>query len=179
MTKPAVKAKAGNDLELSTQGDGNSVDLKEGQSEYVKGKIDKSAGIQGAGQEILVNALDYTSKGDNQDIEIMLPGNKKIYVPKKYITGVELNEYGVYNSETDVNNNVKTKENVPSLENKIVASVIERVKETIGSLGEIRQSVEKETSISFDSIDIAVHELSTYISSLEEELGNLAKTNVE
>ncbi len=164
---------------MATQGDGNTVDIKEGQSEFVKAEIDKNAGIQGAGKEVLVNALDYTSKGDEDKIEVMLPGNKKVFVTKKHITGIELNEYGVYNSENDVNNNVKTKENVPSLEHKVVTSVIEKVKETIGSLGEIRKTVQNETSISFDSVDIAVHELSTYISNLEEELATLAKTNVD
>lgn len=179
MIKVFSKERKGNDLEISTQGDGNTVDIQESQTKYVKASIDPVSGIKGAGDEVLINALDYTSKGDEDAIEVMLPGNRKVSVKKKFITGVKLNEYGVYNSETDIDNNVKTKDNVPSLEHKVVNKVIEKVREVIGSLSEIKQSVESETSISYDPIDIALHELGTYIASLETEVESLSKTKID
>jgi hypothetical protein len=131
----------------------------------------------------MVRATDYTTKGDDEDIEIMVGGADTTKIKKKYLTQVlvekkrELNEYGVYNSENDVNNNVKTGENEPSDEQGFIMKLTDSVKHVIGSLEEIRATVRDESKVSFDSIDVAVAELRSYVQSLEEEGEIMASTS--
>jgi hypothetical protein len=127
-----------------------------------------------AGNEVMVKAIDYTTKGDNDNIEVMVGGSTKKEIQKKYLTNVlvegrELNEYGVYNSENDVNNNVKTKENEPSDEQGFIVKLADSVKHVIGSLTEIKGTVRDESKLSFDPLDVAIAELTSYVQSLEEE----------
>jgi len=122
----------------------------------------------------LVKATDYTTKGDNDEVEIMVGGSEKATILKKFLTNVlvegrELNEYGVYNSENDVNNNVKTGENEPSDEQGFIMKLSDSVKHIIGTLEEVKTTVREESKVSFDSIDVAIAELSSYVKSLEDE----------
>lgn len=126
----------------------------------------------------MVNALDFTSKGDDQDVEVLIDGSQKIMIKKKLLTdvlveNVELNEYGVYNSENDINNNVKTKENEPSNTESFIHSLIDSTKTIVGTLAGVKETIEENSKLSFESINICIAELQTYIKSLEDEANNI------
>lgn len=126
----------------------------------------------------MIKAVDYTSGGDNDDIEVMIGGTKKAKVKKKFIEDVvELNEYGVYNSETDTKSNVKTGENEISDSQAFIDGLCDSVKHVIASLTEMKKTVEENSKLSFDSLDICVAELTTYCTSLEDEAANIGSAN--
>jgi len=91
-------------------------------------------------------------------------------VKKKYIEGVEeLKEYGVYNSETDLSANPKTKENKPDELTGFISKLTDSVKAIIGEIIELKKQVEDESNLSFDSLDVCVGELESYVKSLDQE----------
>ena len=97
-------------------------------------------------------------------------------VKKKFIEGVEeLKEYGVYNSETDLSANPKTGENKPDELTGFISKLIDSVKGIIGDIAELKKQVEDESNLSFDSLDVCVGELQSYLKSLEQE-GDISTT---
>jgi len=81
----------------------------------------------------------------------------------------ELKEYGVYNSETDINSNPKTGENAPNELVAFFSKVTERLKQINDDLKEIQDVVKDNDKISADPINTCVAELESYIKSLEDE----------
>ena len=91
-------------------------------------------------------------------------------VKKKYIEGVEeLKEYGVYNSETDLSANPKTGENKPDELTGFISKLTDSVKSIIGDMEELKKQVEDESNLSFDSLDVCIGELTSYLESLDQE----------
>jgi len=174
--KKASEAQPGNDLEITTQGDGATVGISEAIG-FVKGIVSKDSGSDLAGQTVMVKAVDYTSKGDEDMIEISVD-NKKEKIKKKYITDIiKLNEIGVYNTETDTNNNPKTKENIPDELTGFVENLIDSVNHVVASLSEIKKLVNENSSLSSEAIDKCVAELQSYSKSLSEESEVSASAN--
>lgn len=81
----------------------------------------------------------------------------------------ELNEYGVYNSETDINNNPKTGENKPSELVSFLSQVTERLSAIREQLGEVKEMLKENDKITHTSIDTCIAELESYMKSIEEE----------
>jgi len=104
------------------------------------------------------------SKSDPTKIVSQFDGMSVAIEEKK-----ELNEYGVYNSETDINNNPKTGENKPAELTAFFGKVIERLKDITTQLAEVNDMIKENDSISPKSIEICVAELETYVKSLEDE----------
>jgi len=152
------------------------VGIKES-DEYVKGKLSKDFPGDNAGEEVLVKAIDFTKGGDESEVEIMVGGSKKIKVLKKFIEIPKLIEYGVYNSETDTQTNPKTKENKPDELTGFMAGLTDSVKHAISSLTELKETVEKNSKLSYDSLDICIAELQSYAQSLEAESEQSAASN--
>jgi hypothetical protein len=107
----------------------------------------------------------------------MVGGSKKIKVLKKFIEIPKLIEYGVYNSETDTQTNPKTKENKPDELTGFMAGLTDSVKHAISSLAELKETVEKNSKLSYDSLDICIAELQSYAQSLEAESEESAASN--
>jgi len=122
-----------------------------------------------AGSIIQINALDFTRKGDEDLITIKLTDNTISSIKKKYVTPTELFEYGVYNSEMDVNSNPKTGENAPDITTALVNRVTERLQEITHSINEIILFIKDNSSLSHESLDKCVSEINSYVSSLESE----------
>lgn len=120
----------------------------------------------------MIKALDFTKKGDEEDITILYGGGKEIQVKKKFIEPTELFETGVYNSETDTNTNPKTDENKPDAVGAVIDRLSERLKEITNSLEEMRLFVKDNSSLSHDSLDKCINELGSYLKNLEEEVKN-------
>ena len=120
----------------------------------------------------MIKALDFTKKGDEDDITILYGGGKEIQVKKKFLEPTELFETGVYNSETDINTNPKTDENKPDAVGAVVDRLSERLKEITHSLEEMRLFVKDNSSLSHDSLDKCINELGSYLKNLEEEVKN-------
>jgi hypothetical protein len=118
----------------------------------------------------MIKALDFTKKGDEDDITILYGGGKEIQIKKKFVEPTELFETGVYNSETDTNTNPKTSENQPDAIGAVVDRLSERLKEITHSLEEMRLFVKDNSSLSHDSLDKCINELGFYLKSLEEEV---------
>lgn len=130
----------------------------------------------------MLRAVDYTKGGDENEVAIRVEGSNLNSIKKKYLQDViregrELSEYGVYNSENDVNNNVKTSENEPSNTEAFLSTLIDAVSGTIGDLAEMKKTVEENSKLSFDSLDICIAELETYKKSLEEEANKIGSEN--
>lgn len=107
----------------------------------------------------------------------MIGGSKKIKVLKKYIEIPKLIEYGVYNSETDTQTNPKTGENKPDELTGFMSGLTDSVKQVISSLTELKETVEKNSKLSYDSLDICVAELQSYVQSLEIESAESVASN--
>jgi hypothetical protein len=120
----------------------------------------------------MIKALDFTKKGDEEDITILYGGGKEIQVKKKFLEPTELFETGVYNSETDTNTNPKTDENKPDAVGAVVDRLSERLKEITHSLEEMRLFVKDNSSLSHDSLDKCIDEIGSYLKSLEDEVKN-------
>ena len=165
-------AQPGNDLELITQVDGASVGVKEAK-EYVSGKLKANAAITGvniaAGDPVQINALDFTKGGDETEVRIIINGNTTIKVKKNLLEPTELFETGVYNSEMDVNSNPKTAENTPDKVGAVVDRLTERIKEITSTLDELVLFVKDNSSLSHESLDKCINELSSYVKALEDE----------
>jgi hypothetical protein len=81
----------------------------------------------------------------------------------------ELKEYGVYNSETDINSNPKTGENAPNELVAFFSKITERLKIISNDLKEVQEIVKDNDKISSDAIDTCVAELDAYVKTLEDE----------
>jgi hypothetical protein len=162
-------AQPGNDLEITTQIDGATVGVKEAK-DYVKGvvKIEDPAAGEYAGKIVQIYALDFTKKGENENIKVKVDG-KTAEIKKSALEPTELFEYGVYNSETDTTNNPKTDENKPDVVGAVISRLSERLKEITSSLDELRLFVKDNSSLSHDSLDTCIQELGLYLKGLEEE----------
>lgn len=136
---------------------------------YVPARIKNTyTDTQLASKPCLVKSIDYTSKGDADKIEIMI-GEQKFMIEKKFVTDVKLNETGVYNSETDKENNPKTGENKPDELTGMVSKLIDSVAGVIGSLEDIKDMVEENSSLSYTALETCIAELQSYVKSLEDE----------
>jgi len=120
----------------------------------------------------MIKALDFTKKGDEENITILYGGGKEIQVKKKFLEPTELFETGVYNSETDTNTNPNTGENKPDAVGAVVDRLSERLKEITSSLEEMRVFVKDNSSLSHDSLDKCINELGSYLKNLEDEVKN-------
>jgi hypothetical protein len=166
-TDKKYRAKPGNPVEINSQGDGATVAIKEEKEEgYVNAKI--GVEVQGvpAGTTVQIKALDYTSKADNDNIDIILPNKKLAQVKKK---DVKLFEAGVYNSETDMKNNPKTKENQPDEVTGKLDTVLDGVENLLAELTELKTVVDSDTKFSSETLEKCIAELNTYKKSLSEE----------
>jgi hypothetical protein len=116
----------------------------------------------------MIKALDFTSKGDDEEVEVM-HGDTRLKIKKSLIEPTELFETGVYNSETDVNSNPKTGENTPDKVGAVIDRLTERIKEIVSSLEELQLFVKDNSSLSHESLDKCIAELSSYVKALEDE----------
>lgn len=117
----------------------------------------------------MIKALDFTKKGEDEDIDILYAGGKAMTIKKKFLEPTELFEYGVYNSETDANSNPKTGENKPDMAGAVVTRVTERLKEIAHSLDELRVFIKDNSALSHDSLDKCISEITSYVKSLDNE----------
>jgi hypothetical protein len=164
-------------VEISSQGDGATVAIKEKKEEgYVKAKL--SVAIQGvpAGTDVQIKALDYTSKSDDDMIDVILPSNKLAQVKK---ADVKLFEAGVYNSETDIKNNPKTKENQPDEISGKLDTILDGVENSLAELSELKIFIDENTKISSDTIEKCIAELNNYKKTLTEEKTQSNSATVE
>ena len=136
---------------------------------YVKGKLKDDYTGPGAGEEIMIKALDFTSKGDDEDVTILYGGSKEIQVKKKFLEPTELFETGVYNSETDTNTNPKTDQNKPDGVGAVIDRLTERLNEISSSLEELRLFVKDNSKFSHESLDKCITEINAYVKNLQDE----------
>lgn len=169
--------KKGNPVEITTQGDGATVGIKEAAEEgYVKAKISVPVQSYPKDTVVQVKALDYTSKADGEQIDILLPNDKLASIKKD---DVKLFEAGVYNSETDIKNNPKTKENKPDETTGRMEAVLSGIENQIAELTDLKQMIDSETSLSSETIETCIAELTTYKASLTAEKDQSAGATVE
>ena len=116
----------------------------------------------------MIKALDFTSKGDNEEVDVM-HGDTRLKIKKNLVEPTELFETGVYNSETDVNSNPKTGENTPDKVGAVIDRLTERITEIVTSLEELQLFVKDNSALSHDSLDKCISELSSYVKALEDE----------
>jgi hypothetical protein len=166
-TDKKYRAKPGHPVEISSQGDGATVAIKEEIEEgYVKAKL--SVAVQGvpAGTDVQIKALDYTSKSDDDQIDVILPDNKLAQVKKAV---VKLFEAGVYNSEKDIKNNPKTKENKPDEISGKLDTVLDGVENALAEISELKTFIDSNTKFSSDTLEKCIAELKMYKKTLTEE----------
>lgn len=164
-----------------TQGDGATVGLSEA-DDFVKGYIKQDFSGPLAGEEVMVKAIDFTTKGDDEEVNILIGGTQSSKIKKKHLTKVlvekqELNEYGVYNSETDIYSNPKTKENTPDELTGFLSKLESSIKSVIEEIEGIKQSVMDDSKLSYDSFDVCISELSSYLKSINDESEHSASAN--
>ena len=113
----------------------------------MKARIKDSSKIYSTNKDkqIMVRALDYTSRGENDDVEILTGSGKSLIVKKK---DVELLETGVYNDQKDSENNPKTGENKSTPEVVVLNKIQDITKDVIGQISELRNFIKKETNLS-------------------------------
>ena len=179
--KKASEAQPGNDLEISTQNDGLTVGLKEA-NDFIGGELKKKIKSQYAGKSIKFKSIDYTSKGDDESMEVILDDGSKIMVKKDDIlpprlSERELNEIGVYNSETDTANNPKTGENKPDELTGFVEKLINSVDSVSAALEEIKATMEDNSNLSTEVINGCISSLQQYVKSLHDEQESSAQAN--
>jgi hypothetical protein len=116
----------------------------------------------------MIKAIDFTSKGDDEEVEVM-HGDTRLKIKKSLVEPTELFETGVYNSETDVNSNPKTGENTPDKVGAVIDRLTERINEIVSSLEELQLFVKDNSSLSHESLDKCINELSSYVKALEDE----------
>jgi hypothetical protein len=123
----------------------------------------------------MMKALDFTSRGDNDDVEILYGGGKKTYIKKKFLKPLEvfenknLSETGVYNSETDIHANAKTSENKPDKTNGVLAAIADKVTEILYGMDDLRTFIKDNSEISHDAVDKAIADFKSYLTSLDSE----------
>ena len=123
----------------------------------------------------MMKALDYTSRGDNDNVEILYGGGKKTLIKKKFLEPLEvfenknLSETGVYNSETDIQANVKTSENKPDKTNGVLAAVADKVTEILYGLEDLRTFIKDNSQISHDTVDKSIDDFKSFLTSLDSE----------
>ncbi|MFM2010949.1 MAG: hypothetical protein RLZZ479_1340 [Bacteroidota bacterium] len=177
--KPASQSQPGNDLEITTQVDGASVGIREA-DDYVRAKIL----IPGYGEEVKMKALDFTSRGDNDDVEIVYGAGKKKLIKKSFLQPINilekknLYETGVYNSETDVKSNPKTSENKPDKSGALLAAVGDKAGEVLFSLEELKTFIKDNSDISHDFIDKSISDFKSFLSSIDSESETLASGSI-
>ena len=185
VTKKASEAQPGNDLEINTQGDGATVGIREAIG-FVKGSIKKNYSGPEAKASIMFSAEDYTSKGDDDMVAVIING-KKSQMKKRDIEDPRLSaakdvtenldEVGVYNSENDIAANPKTKENKPDELTGFVSQLTDSVNAIISDLTELKMTVEENSELSFDSLSVCIAELQSYAKSLGEEADISSQSN--
>jgi len=172
--KPASLARPGNDLEIVTQVDGASVGIKEA-DEYVRAKITDKNLITGFSDEVKMKALDFTSRGNNDNVEIIYGAGKKKLIKKKYLQPIDvlerknLYETGVYNSETDVKSNPKTSENKPDKSSGLLAAIGDKAGEILYGLEDLKTFIQDNSNISHDFIDNTISDFKSFLTSIEKE----------
>lgn len=123
----------------------------------------------------MMKALDYTSRGDNDNVEILYGGGKQIMIKKKFLVPLEvfenknLSETGVYNSETDIHANAKTSENKPDKTNGVLAAVADKVTEILYGLEDLRTFIKDNSQISHDAVDKSIEDFKSFLTSLDSE----------
>jgi hypothetical protein len=123
----------------------------------------------------MMKAIDYTSRGDNEDVEILYGGGKKTRIKKRFLEPLEvfenknLSETGVYNSETDIHANPKTGENKPDKNTGILAAIADKVTEILYGLDDLRTFIKDNSDLSHDSVDKAIADFKSFLSSIESE----------
>lgn len=157
--------------------DGGSVGIQEAVAEegYVKAKLAKTVNAYPVGTLIQVKALDYTSKANSDLIDIVLP-NKQMASAKK--EDIKLFEAGVYNSEMDIKNNPKTGENKPDKQTEVMDSIIAEIDTQINGLSDLGSSIKEKTTLSTETIELCITELTMYKKSLSAEREHSAQSMV-
>lgn len=89
----------------------------------------------------------------------------------------ELNEIGVYNSETDSSNNPKTGENTPDELTGFVEKLIDSVSNVSAALSEIKATMEENSNLSTELINGCIDSLQQYVKSLQDEQETSAQAN--
>ncbi len=152
---------------MVTQIDGATVGVKEAK-EFVKAKLVKDAPGLRAGENVMMKALDYTSKSAEDQVVIKVNG-KTTTIKKNFLQPLELFETGVYNSETDLHSNPKTSENKPDKNSSLFSSISDKSAEILYGLKELRTFVKDNSKLSHEVFDRAISDIESYISSLESE----------
>ena len=175
-TKEVSPAKPGNDLELMTQSDGATVGIREA-SQYVKAELTdpKLVSPTNKDKRIEVKALDYTTLGMDDEIQILANGGKSFLVKKKY---VKLLEYGVYNSEMDIMNRVGTEENKPDQVAGVLDKISARTQEILADIIELKKNVEEGSNLSTDSYSTCIAELESFIQVLKDQADMISAESV-
>ena len=125
----------------------------------------------------MIKAIDFTSKGDEDNITVKHK-NETIQIKKKFVEPTELFETGVYNSESDTKTNPKTGENTPDAAAAVISRVSQRIEEIVTSLDELRLFVKDNSTLSHESLDSCITELTAYTKSMEEESKNASSNSV-
>lgn len=141
----------------------------------MKARIKDSSKIYSTNKDkqIMVRALDYTSRGENANVEILTGSGKSLIVKKK---DVELLETGVYNDQKDSENNPKTGENKSTPEVVVLNKIQDITKDVIGQISELRNFIKKETNLSIDALESSLSELENYSQSLQDHLQSQTET---
>jgi glutaredoxin 2 len=110
------------------------------------------------------------NKSNQEDVKLSAQSDgANISVKESVKKNLRIDEWGVYNSEHDLKNKVKTKENTPEKFNKLVDMVASKVGSISEDLKNLENTIKNETNLSFDSITVCIAELETYIKALKSE----------
>lgn len=122
-----------------------------------------------------MKALDFTSRGNNDNVEIIYGAGKKKLIKKKYLQPIDvlerknLYETGVYNSETDVKSNPKTSENKPDKSSGLLAAIGDKAGEILYGLEDLKTFIQDNSNISHDFIDNTISDFKSFLTSIEKE----------
>lgn len=123
----------------------------------------------------MMKALDFTSRGDNDDVEILYGGGNKTFIKKKFLKPLEvfetknLSETGVYNSETDIQSNVKTSENKPDKTNGVLAAIADKVTEILYGMEDLRTFIKDNSQVSHEAVDKSIDDFKSFLTSIDSE----------
>jgi hypothetical protein len=104
-----------------------------------------------------------------------MPNGKLASVKK---ADVKLFEAGVYNSQTDMENNPKTGENKPDDVTGGIDMALDGIENAIANLAELKVSIEESTSFSAETIDKCIAELTSYKTHLSQEKSHSTSASV-
>ena len=152
---------------MVTQIDGATVGVKEAK-EFVKAKLVQDVPGIKAGENVMMKALDFTSKSGEDSVVIKV-GGKTTTVKKNFLQPLELFETGVYNSETDLSSNPKTSENKPDSTSSLFSAISDKSAEILYGLKELRTFVKDNSKLSHEVFDRAISDIESYITSIETE----------